>query len=331
MDETKFSPPEIKQFIAIMPVSLFSSVMGIVGLGLAWNKAAFILGAPSQIADILVIAGALVFLVLAISFIRRMMHFPLTVVAEYNNPSYTGFYCTIPIGILLISAHVSNHWPVLAKVGFWISIFSLLTLSALMLVRVICNDTSYKTVNGSWMIGMVAPILAPLAGTPLGYGEISHFCLSVGFATWLIIFPIILARIILGPVTPLSMRPTWFILIVPPMIMFIGYLSIEGGTLDFFARSLYYLGLFLLFTLILASRNIRKWPFSIAWWAFTFPLDGAAAAALIYYEHAASEISYAIAVILLALASFVVVVVSLRTVFSLFTGTLFLSSPSDEA
>ena len=127
------------------------------------------------------------------------------------------------------------------------------------------------------------------------------------------------------------MRPTWFILIVPPMIMFIGYLSIEGGTLDFFARSLYYLGLFLLFTLILASRSIGKWPFSVAWWAFTFPLDGAAAAALIYYEHAANETSHAIAVILLALASFVVIVVSLRTVFSLFTGTLFLSLPSDKA
>ena len=331
VNETKFIAPDNGEFLRIMPISLFSAVMGLVGLGLAWNKAAYVLDTPSQIADSLVIVGAAVFLVLTIAFIRRALRCPAAVAAEYQDPALTGYYSTIPIGVLLISAHATNYWSVAASAGFWVSTVSLVALTVLMLVRFLRKDTAYQAVNGSWLIGMVSPILVPLAGIPLGYGEISHFCFSVGFALWLVIFPITLARLMFGPATPLGIRPTWFIIIVPPMIIFIGYISIKGGTLDFFARSFFYLGLFLLIALIVASRDIRNWPFSIAWWAFTFPLDGAAAAALTYHEHSTSDTSYTIAIILLTLASLVVAFVSLRTLTSLFAGTLFLSPPSGSA
>ena len=233
MDETKFIAPENDQYFRVMPVSLFSAVMGLVGLGLAWNKAAYVLDMPSQIADSLVIVGAAVFLVLTIAFIMSALRRPATVAAEYQDPALTGYFSAIPISVLLISAHASNYWSVAASAGFLVSTVSLVALTALMLVRFLCKDTAYQAVNGSWLIGMVSPILVPLAGIPLGYVEISHFCFSVGFALWLVIFPITLARLMFGPVTPLGTRPSWFIIIVPPMIIFIGYINIKGGTLDF--------------------------------------------------------------------------------------------------
>jgi tellurite resistance protein len=65
--------------------------------------------------------------------------------------------------------------------------------------------------------------------------------------------------------------------------------------------------------LLLYSRQLVRWPFGPPWWAFTFPLDALAYAAVRYAQEHPSALWKSIAGIALALATLVVALVLVRT------------------
>lgn len=229
--------------------------------------------------------------------------------------------------MLLLSAGIAPQWPALAAPLFWVSATVMLAMAAKLTARLFRDTQALDAANGSWLLGMVSPILAPLAGVPLGYNGMAQVCLSVGVAMWVLLFPIILARMVIGSTLPPGLRPTWFILIVPPLIIFVGYTSLMGGQLDFFGRTLGTMGLFLTAALMWASRDIRRWPFTVAWWAFTFPFDGVAAALLTFQAAEPSPGMRLAAMAAVGLTTAIVGFVTLKTLAGLTRGTLLAPPP----
>ena len=82
----------------------------------------------------------------------------------------------------------------------------------------------------------------------------------------------------------MRLTPTLFILLAPPSVGFIAYLQLIGS-LDAFARILYYTALFL--SLLLASNALRflRIPFFISAWAYSFPLAALTIATLVMSTH----------------------------------------------
>jgi len=324
LDAVKKPAPVTVQALEALPVGLFAAVMGITGLGLVWRSTAEVFAIDAFFGDLLIFAGAAVFVVLASAYVTKTLRFRPAVAAEYADSAEAGFFSAIPIGILLISAGWADRWPSFAAIMFWLSVTTMLVLAVLLAGRLFRDPHPYDAANGSWLLGMVSPILAPLAGMQLGYAGTAYFCLSLGFAMWLVLFPVILARMIFGPTVPAGLRPSWFILLVPPMVIFLGYMEVTGSSLDFLSKSLFYLGLFLTVALIWAARDVAQWPFTVAWWAFTFPLDAVAAAAVRYHQLAPSAITEALAIGAIGLATITVGVVSVRTLLALSKGRLLL-------
>jgi tellurite resistance protein len=85
---------------------------------------------------------------------------------------------------------------------------------------------------------------------------------------------------------------------------------------------LHHLALLMAAPLLYAARACRRWPFGAPWWAFTFPLDALAGAAVRYAGKHAGGPWTVLAGSLLLLATAAVTVVLARTLIALARGTL---------
>ncbi len=312
----------MNQSVKMLPVSLFGAVMGIVGLGLLWREASSVFGLTPLVGEALIHLGAAIFAVLAVAYMVKAARYGDAVRAEYRNAAQVGYFSTLPIGGLLLASGWLEYSPPLAEATWWISTAVLFALSLLLFSRLLTESHVIENANGSWLICMVSPVIVPLAGIPLGHPELSHFMFSIGFVMWIVLFTIVIYRTIFGPETPLALRPTWFIFIVPPSLFFTIYLDITGGELDVFSRTMFYFTMYLTLVLCFASRDVRKWPFTVAWWAFTFPFVTMSFAALTYFAAAPSGVSQAVAVLTLVLTTGIVAVVAWRTLKALLSGKL---------
>jgi tellurite resistance protein len=166
-------------------------------------------------------------------------------------------------------------------------------------------------INAGWMILFIGGIVVPGGGLALGHAEASRFMFGVSAAISPLVMGLMFYRGVVGPALPEAMRPSWFILLVPPSFVF------ANGTLLFpgleFLDNLFFLDLVLAAGLLVYARGFLRWPFGVPWWAFTFPLDGVAYAALRYAQERTEGPWRAIAGVALTLATLFVALVLLRT------------------
>jgi tellurite resistance protein len=99
-----------------IPLGSFGSVLGIVGLGLAWRAAANAQGAPPLVGELIVGAGAVLFILLLIAWLLRIGSRPQEIRDESANPLISCFYATITISLSLLSASAVRYSKTLALI-----------------------------------------------------------------------------------------------------------------------------------------------------------------------------------------------------------------------
>ena len=156
----------------------------------------------------------------------------------------------------------------------------------------------------------------PGPGISLGHAQASHFFFGFSACAALALVPVLLGRAALAGALPEALRPTWFILLVPPSLIYangIALFNLEA------LEALYYAALVLSLALLFYARHALAWPFGPAWWAFTFPLDALAyAAARFAQSHPAEPLWRDVAGAALLLATLVVSLVLLRSLLRFF-------------
>lgn len=305
-----------------VPVTIFASVMGLAGLGLAWRKGHAVLGLPDMVSEIFLAIAGLAFVAALLTYAIKAMRYPQAVVGEFNHPVRSAFFSTVPIGVLLLAAGLH---PYSADGGFalWgVGAVLQLVLTIRLIVRWMVHKQEINHVNAAWFIPIVGNIIVPILGARLGMIEISWFFLSVGLLFWLPLLTIILYRVIFHDSLPPRLMPTLFILLPPPSIGYISYVGLTGNV-DTFAQILVNGALFLTLVLLAKSKRFVGLPFAVSWWAFTFPLDAVALAAIEHAHRFPGGMWPVVGTVLLALASVVVVLVSVRTVAAIAAGSLF--------
>ncbi|MBF0323677.1 MAG: SLAC1 anion channel family protein [Alphaproteobacteria bacterium] len=314
--------PQAGPVLIHVPVTIFASVMGLAGLGLAWRKANALLGFPAMVSDGVLVLAALAFLASATTYgLKVLRHFP-AVVGEFDHPIRSAFFSTIPISMMLMAAALHPHGP---AVSFWLwaaGALLQLALTIRLIVRWMVHKQDITHVNPAWFIPIVGNIIVPTLGVSLGQIEISWFFLSIGMVFWLPLMTIILYRLIFHDALPPRLAPTLFILL-PPLA--VGYLAYVGlvGTVDPFAQVLVNGALFVTLVLLAKTRRFVSLPFALSWWAFTFPLDAVAMAAIQHGRFAPDGMWPTVGLAMLALASLVVGIVTVRTLAAIAKGTLF--------
>lgn len=308
-------------FAARIPARLFASVMGLAGLSLAWRAAAETLKAPAWIGEALGALSVLVFLVLAAGYLAKLIRAPGAVRSEFTDPVQGSFLATITVSLLLL-AGIVRPWSFAVAAVIWMVGAAAQLLLAVVTVRSwISRRPALGQVNPGWFIPTVGNVIATITGAPLGHVELGWFFLAVGAAFTLVLYPLVLYRLAVHETLPPALQPTLFILIVPPALIFLASVAL-GGAFDGVAQGFFSISLLVALILAIRLRQFLVLPFAASWWAYTFPLDALAVAALRYHEGLGARPSAALAIAVLAIATAVVALVFLLTLQALISGTL---------
>jgi tellurite resistance protein len=150
----------------------------------------------------------------------------------------------------------------------------------------------------------------------MGHAEASRLLFGASAAITPFVMGLVIFRAAIAPPLPEALRPSWFILLVPPSLIYAhGVALFEGLPI---LENLFFLDLVLAAGLLAYASRFWRWSFGPAWWAFTFPLDALAYAAVRYAQNHPAGLWTAIAAVALLLAVFFVSMVLIRSLHELF-------------
>jgi tellurite resistance protein len=287
--------------------------MGLAGLGLTARAAAPLFPgtfrAPSYFTEPWVLAGLVALLVLVVLYAIKLARDFKAVRADFTDPGTLGFCGALPVGMTLVAGGLAPYVPGFSSGLWWTGTLMLLAFQVWTLSRWIAGFDLAK-LNAGWLIVMVGGIVVPGPGIALGHVEASHVFFGISATVAPLLMALLLYRAAALPPLAEALRPTWFILLVPPSLIYA-----NGMALFNFEplEHLYFFALALTLALFVYARGFLRWPFAPSWWAFSFPLDALAYAAVRYAQAHPAPLWRGIAFAALVLATLAVAVVLVRT------------------
>ncbi|MDR3636915.1 MAG: hypothetical protein P4L84_24125 [Isosphaeraceae bacterium] len=307
---------------------------------------------------VLVAVSAVLAVALGVPYLARWLRHPGAAIADLRNPVAGALYGTFPGGLLVLAVGVATVGPsigapdavtttvaVLAAIGIVLA-FGVSVVFAYLLFG--APQIGPQTANGAWFIPPVVNIVAPLALTPLvshvGSGDATtliaagYAFLGMGLLLFVLVASLIYDRMVFHPLPAAPLAPSLWIGLGPVGVGTLGLLRLAQvgapmwGAAAGAVSTISMIGATILWgfgvwwlaaAILLLAGYLRagRLPYSVGWWAFTFPLGAFSAATLALARAWQSGVLEGFAVALfVALVAFWVVV-SLGTVRAIVSGT----------
>lgn len=301
-----------------IPVSFFSIVLGLAGLGGAWRVAHRVWNLPSFFGEMIygvatAIWGMLLFLYIAKWLFRREQ-----ALSELRDPIECSFVGLIGVATLLIAGAVAPY----SRIGALGLFGSGATFSLLYAIwqtgSIWQNDRHHGTTTAVLYLPTVAgSFVTGTTAATLGYAEWGQFAFGAGLFSWLAIESVLAHRLYTIDRLPVAQRPSLGIQFAPPVVAGVTYMSITSGPPDLFAASLVGYGLLQALVVLRLVPWIRQQPFGPSYWAFTFGSASLATTLLRMLERGgAGPVKFLSPIAFLA-ANVVVLTISAATISSL--------------
>lgn len=309
--------------IAAWPVAFFTIVMGLAGFTLALRAVELQFGLTSLLSGVAFTISTCAFLLVALGYLAKLLRHGNAVRDEWNHPVKLAFFPAISISMLLIAAVIL---PLSAGVASLVWLVAV-ALQLVLTISVISGWISHRAfqhghLTPAWFIPVVGNVVVPIAGAPLGFVELSYFFMSAGLIFWVALLSLVMNRLIFHDPLPERLMPTLVILIAPPAIGYVGWTQLVGG-IDIFARML--LNVAYVFALIVAVQvpRILRVPFSLSFWALSFPVAALSAASLHYGQAMDSSVHTGIGLGVFGLLCVIIAVLTKRTFAAFRSGAAF--------
>ncbi|MFI5914014.1 hypothetical protein [Dactylosporangium sp. NPDC051541] len=296
--------------------NLFGIAYGLIGLAGCWGYAALLRLTPAFVSDILCVSSAVVWLALLAGYVVQVPRRPGGWSAELTDPVLGPFVALIPIVGMLLAIGLMRHDRAAGQWLFGVFAAATIVLAGWLTGQWILGGLDLDRLHPGYVLptaagGFVATMGAALAG----WSGPARVFFGLGLVSWLVLEPMILARLFFRPPLPPQLRPTLAIGAGPPALAGLAYLVLTHGKADAVAFAL--AGYTLLAALI-QLRLIgvyRHLHFSSGFWAYAFPYTAVATFALhwVAYAHPPGYRLWAWLVIL-AITAFVAVLAAETTV-----------------
>lgn len=303
----------------------FATVMGLSGLALAWTAAVPRMGGAANVtAHVIGALALLAFAALLVLNVLREQRQPEALGEDLRHPVRHAFAAAPTVSLILLATVGAALFGASA---FWAALWLLACLLQFgVTVWVLSRWWRGSAAGGfQWpgitpvlIVPVVGNVLAPLAGVALGESEWARVQFGVGCFLWPVVVTLIFTRIGVQGLWPERLLPSGFITVAPPAVIGSALLSLEASPA--WAQACWGIALFFLLWAAQALRAMLAQPFSVAWWALSFPL--AAFAGLTLRLAPTGQPFAFLAVPMLALATLVIAWLSLQTVRGLLRGTL---------
>jgi tellurite resistance protein len=250
------------------PPAVFPGLFGLLGLGLAWRRAAEAFSLDGAIPETLLGAATLLYLFALLAYVAKFARRPAVVLEDLRILPGRAGLAAMTLSVLLLAAVALPYDASLARGLLVAGLILHGTLAALVVWVLVSGPEEQRQVTPAWHLSFVGFILAPLSALPLGLVLLAQIVtVATGVAAGLI-YAISLVQLIRRDPPP-PLRPLLAIHLAPLSLFgTVAYLFGNSGIALVFAG----LGLLLLAVLLVRAPYLTAAGFSPLWGAFTFPL-----------------------------------------------------------
>lgn len=256
-------------------------------------------------------------------FALKAIRHPAAIVAGWSHPVRLAFFPAIAITLLLFATFLQEQAPGIAH-AVWIVGATLQAILTLAVISVWISHRAFGQgqLSPAWFIPAVGNVIVPLAGVSLGHAEASWFFFSVGLLFWPVLLTLVFNRLIFHDPLPGKLRPTLVILVAPSAVAFLSWLPLTEGEIDGTARILINIGYFFNALITLQIPALARLPFSLQFWALSFPLAAITTASFRYAALAESGLQRAHGLGLLIALILAIVWLGVRTIQAALAGEI---------
>ncbi|CAI9762449.1 unnamed protein product [Fraxinus pennsylvanica] len=323
-------------FLLRFPISSFGICLGISSQTIMWKALATsastrFLHVNPDINLVLWCASLALVAIVSFTYCLKVIFYFEAVRREYYHPVLVNFFFAPCIALLFLALGVPPSVSQKLPQSLWY----------ILMAPVFCLELK---IYGQWMLGgqrrlskvanpsshlsIVGNFVGSLLGASMGLKEGPIFFFAVGLAHYVVLFVTLYQRLPTNVTLPKELHPVFFLFVAAPSVASMAWARIQGS-FNYGARIAYFIALFLYFSLAVRINFFRGFRFSLAWWAYTFPMTGAAIATIRYSIVVTNIVTKILTVILCSVATLSVASVLVTTIIHAFVlGDLF---PNDIA
>ncbi|KAK3137880.1 hypothetical protein QOZ80_5AG0361630 [Eleusine coracana subsp. coracana] len=311
-------------FLLRFPISAFGMCLGVSSQAMLWKTLAsepatsFLHVSPAVNHALWWVSVPLMALVSFIYLLKLVFYFE-AVRREFHHPVRVNFFFAPWIACLfLVKGLPKPVWTLHHEVWY------------VLMAPIFCLDLK---IYGEWMSGgerrlskvanptnhlaVVGNFVGALLGARMGLHEAPVFFFAVGAAHYLVLFVTLYQRLPTNVQLPKDLHPVFFLFVAAPSVASMAWARLCGD-FNTGAKILYFISLFLYMSLVVRINFFRGVRFSLAWWAYTFPMTSAAIATTLYASAVDTVFTRALAVGLAGIASVTVTGVLVTTMYHAF-------------
>ncbi len=262
------------------PVGVFPICLGLIGAGLLWRRAAETLGAPAAIGEIWLALAVALYVVCSGFYALKLARKPDAILDDLRPVPARAAVSAASMSTMLTAAFLAPYAPGLASAVWWVGVLHHGAHAAIVLWVIAQAKRGERPINPTLYLPFVGQIVAPIAGVPLGWVELSLALYWSAAAAWVVITVFSLWTIMREPI-PKQLRQGMVIFLAPSGV---GVISAEVLDASWSGAAMAVFGVAVAgFAGWLATRIgwLVEGGWTPAWGAFTFPTVALAGAAMV--------------------------------------------------
>ncbi|KAK4283004.1 hypothetical protein QN277_000009 [Acacia crassicarpa] len=324
-EETVLPQDEKWPFLLRFPISSFGMCLGVSSQAILWKTLATspsteFLHISLKVNLVLWIISIVLVLSIFVMYLLKIIIYFEAVRREYYHPIRVNFFFAPWIALLFLVLGVPPSLSKHLHHALWY----------ILMVPIFCLELK---IYGQWMSGgqrrlskvanpsnhlsIVGNFVGALLGASMGLKEGPIFFFAVGLAHYTVLFVTLYQRLPTNETLPKELHPVFFLFVAAPSVASMAWARIQGS-FDNGSRIAYFIALFLYFSLAVRINFFRGFKFSLSWWAYTFPMTGAAVATIRYSVVVTNVVTKSLCVILSLVSTLIVTALLITTIIHAF-------------
>ncbi|AQK96760.1 S-type anion channel SLAH3 [Zea mays] len=312
-------------FLLRFPISAFGMCLGVSSQAILWKTlasapaTAFLRVSPAVSHALWYVALALTALVSS-TYLLKVVFYLEAVRREFYHPVRANFFFAPWIACLFLALGAPRLVVAEMHRGVWYALMAPILCLELKIYGQWMSGGQRrlsKVANPSNHLSVVGNFVGALLGARMGLREGPVFFFAVGLAHYLVLFVTLYQRLPTNVTLPKELHPVFFLFVAAPSVASMAWAKINGQ-FDNGARIAYFIALFLYMSLAVRINFFRGFRFSLAWWAYTFPMTGASVATITYATEVTNVLTRALSIGLSGISTVTAAGLLVTTVFHAF-------------
>jgi tellurite resistance protein len=315
------------------PPAIFSLILGLFGLSMAWGAAARMSIVPAAISEIILGGVAVVFAIAAVAYGRKLTLRASTLIEDARILPNRGGLAALAVCVSVLAAGLVPISPVWATRVMYVALGLHVLMALLVIYVLVSGPKEQRQVTPLWHLSFVGFIVAAVSAVNLGKYELAEAIFWATLVAAVIIWAVSAVQLV-KRVPPAPLRPMLAIHLAPASLFVtvaLGFPADDFPTMVMMARVFSIVAMLILLGLLVSLKSLLEAGFSPMWASFTFPMTAFSAAMLSYAGQIDSVLERILGGVMLAVASVVVPYIAVKVIRMWMTGQLALKTNAAKA